>query len=85
MFFPHRITLSDEERERFAARGIRVIDGEVSRVVGEGGHVSGVELADGRVEPRAVVFVGPRFQPRDELAAFRRNTTYNRNRPGSAC
>jgi thioredoxin reductase (NADPH) len=27
----------------------------------------GIELADGRMMPRSVVFVGPRFVPRDEL------------------
>ncbi|MFJ6675676.1 NAD(P)/FAD-dependent oxidoreductase [Actinosynnema sp. NPDC091369] len=67
VFFPHRITLTDEEHERFAARGIRVVEGEVSRVVEKDGRVSGVELADGRLEPRTAVFVGPRFFPRDEL------------------
>ncbi|MEU5696326.1 NAD(P)/FAD-dependent oxidoreductase [Actinosynnema sp. NPDC020468] len=67
VFFPHRIVLSDEERERFAARGVRVVDGEVARVVERDGRVRGVEFADGRSEPRDVVFVGPRFVPRDGL------------------
>ncbi|GAA4883646.1 NAD(P)/FAD-dependent oxidoreductase [Saccharopolyspora cebuensis] len=67
VFFPHRIELADEERERLTARGIRIVDGEVARVVADDGGVSGVELAGGQVVPRAAVFVGPRFVPHDEL------------------
>ncbi|WHT23041.1 NAD(P)/FAD-dependent oxidoreductase [Crossiella sp. CA-258035] len=67
VFFPHRIVLTEPERERLSARGIRVIEGEVARVRTEEDRVSAVELADGRVEPRRAVFVGPRFLPRDEL------------------
>ncbi|WP_433873219.1 NAD(P)/FAD-dependent oxidoreductase [Saccharopolyspora sp. CA-218241] len=67
VFFPHRIELTDEERERLTARGIRIADGEVARVVADDGGVSGIELADGQVVPRAAVFVGPRFVPHDEL------------------
>ncbi|MDR7304379.1 NAD(P)/FAD-dependent oxidoreductase [Haloactinomyces albus] len=66
-FFPHRITLTDEERERLTARGIRIIDEEVARLVADEDRLSGVELADGRVVPREAVFVGPRFMPHDEL------------------
>ncbi|RCW40063.1 thioredoxin reductase (NADPH) [Halopolyspora algeriensis] len=67
VFFPNRIDPTDEERERLAARGIGVVDGEVARLVTDEGRVSGVELADGRRVPRSAVFVGPRFVPHDEL------------------
>ncbi|WP_019815903.1 NAD(P)/FAD-dependent oxidoreductase [Saccharomonospora saliphila] len=67
VFFPHRITPTDDERHRLRARGVRIVEGEVTRIVLEGGAVSGVELADGRVVPRRTVFVGPRFVPRDRL------------------
>jgi thioredoxin reductase len=66
-FFPNRIVLTDEERERFTARGIRVVDGEVARVVARGDHDLRVELMDGSGVDRAAVFVGPRFLPLDEL------------------
>ncbi|MCP2262544.1 thioredoxin reductase (NADPH) [Streptoalloteichus tenebrarius] len=67
VFFPNRIALTDEERERLAARGVEVVDGEVARLVVAEDRVRGVELGDGRVVARATVFVGPRFVPRDEL------------------
>lgn len=66
VFFPNRITLVDEERERLTARGIRIVDGEVTGLATEGDQLR-VELADGRAVPRAAVYVGPRFVPRDAL------------------
>jgi thioredoxin reductase len=67
VFFPNRLSLTPDERERLAARGIGIADGEVARLVVEGNQLSGVELADGRVVSRAALFVGPRFVPQDEL------------------
>ncbi|MGW0889908.1 NAD(P)/FAD-dependent oxidoreductase [Saccharopolyspora sp. NPDC002578] len=67
VFFPNRIALTDDERHRLLARGVRIVDGEVVRVVTEADAVSAVELADGRIVARSTVFVGPRFVPRDEL------------------
>lgn len=67
VFFPHRITLSDEERERLTARGVRIVDGEVARLVVRDDQLRGVELVDGHVVSRAAVFAGPRFVPHDEL------------------
>ena len=67
VFFPHRITLTDDERRRLLARGVRIEDGEVARIVVENDAVVGVCLADGRVVPRRTIFVGPRFVPRHEL------------------
>lgn len=66
-FLPHRIELSDDERTRLAARGIRIVEGEISRVVADDTGVAGVELADGEKVTCAAVFVGPRFLPRDEF------------------
>jgi thioredoxin reductase len=67
VFFPNRIVLEADERERLIARGIRIVDGNVARLVVDDDRLSGVELADGAVVPREAVFVGPRFVPRDEL------------------
>jgi thioredoxin reductase len=50
--------LADEDREQLAARGIRVVDGEVRRLVTDGERLTGVELVDGTVVPCDVVFVG---------------------------
>lgn len=67
VFFPHRIELDESERVRFAARGVRVEEGEVARVVVADDRVRGIELADGRLVERSAVFVGPRFVPYDGL------------------
>jgi thioredoxin reductase len=69
VFFPHRTELSADEREQLIARGVHIADGEVAGLSVDGDALRGVELADGRVVPREVLFVGPRFVPRDELLA----------------
>jgi thioredoxin reductase len=66
-FFPHRNELTPDEREQLVARGVHVVDGLVTGLAVEDGALRGVELADGRVVPRAALFVGPRFVPRNEL------------------
>lgn len=66
-FFPNRITLTSDERERLIACGVQIVDGEVTRLVVDDDRLSGVEVAGARVVPRAAVFVGPRFVPRDQL------------------
>lgn len=67
VFFPHRMELTGEERERLTAYGVRVVDGEVVRLVTTDDRLSGVELADGRLVARSALFVGPRFIPQDGL------------------
>jgi thioredoxin reductase len=54
------------EDERLAARGIRVVPGEVTRIVSEDGRLTGVE-AGGRIVPRTAVFLMPDFVPADGL------------------
>ncbi|GAA2418762.1 NAD(P)/FAD-dependent oxidoreductase [Streptomyces glaucosporus] len=67
VFFPHILSLSGDEREWLAARGVRVVDGAVRRLVVEDDRLRGVELAGGRVVPREAVFVLPRAVPHDAL------------------
>lgn len=67
VFFPHRIDLEDHERELLEARGVRIVDGEVTRIVSDENGVRGVELAEGPVVDRAALFVAPRFVPSDDL------------------
>ncbi|WP_040793427.1 NAD(P)/FAD-dependent oxidoreductase [Nocardia paucivorans] len=67
IFFPQEIVLSGDERRRLDARGVRVVEGDVARIVLRDGNLYGVELASGQLIPRAAVFVGPCFTPRDEL------------------
>ncbi len=59
------LVLDDGQREQFAARGIRVVDGEVAGLdVAEDGSLRAVLLADGRRVARAAVAVVPRFTAR---------------------
>ncbi len=59
IFFAHTHNVTPTEQAEFDARGIRVETGEVARLVIEADQLSGVELTDGRVIPRAAVFVRP--------------------------
>lgn len=67
VFFPNTITLTPAEHERIVAFGVQIVDGEVARVVEEDDRLTGVEMADGRIVPRSAVFIGPRFEPQDQL------------------
>lgn len=59
IFFAHTHDVTEAERTQLEARGIQVVDGEVTRLVVEDDQLSGVELFDGRVIARAAVFVRP--------------------------
>jgi thioredoxin reductase len=50
------------------ARGIRVEESPVTRVLGERGALEGVELADGRILPLDSLFAMPGVSPRDAFA-----------------
>jgi thioredoxin reductase len=63
IFFNHDNSLSADERDALAARGIEVVDGEVSRLVVENDALTGVELANGRVVARTAVFIRPANKP----------------------
>ncbi|MFE4971056.1 NAD(P)/FAD-dependent oxidoreductase [Kitasatospora sp. NPDC056651] len=63
----HTLTLTDAERERLAARQVRVVEGRIVRLVSDDGRLRGVELANGQVVPREAVFVFPQPVPRDAL------------------
>lgn len=53
--------LTDEQAERLAARGIRVVEGVVVAVEVAGDRIAGLRLADGTVVAREVVAVSPRM------------------------
>ncbi|MDH6195763.1 thioredoxin reductase [Mycobacterium frederiksbergense] len=67
VFFPNRIVLTVEERKRLTVIGIRIIEGDVARLVVREDRLHAVEMADGRTEQRTAVFVGPRFIPHDDV------------------
>ncbi|GAA1348323.1 NAD(P)/FAD-dependent oxidoreductase [Saccharothrix algeriensis] len=66
VLFAHTLDLSDEDRVRLDARGVRVVEGVVSRVRVVDDVLRGVEV-DGEVVAREAVFVVPRMVPRDSL------------------
>ena len=61
------LVLDDEQAEQLAARGVAVVDGEVTGLELTGGALSGVRLADGRVVAVAALVV---FAPVAARAAF---------------
>ncbi|PZG52180.1 thioredoxin reductase [Spongiactinospora gelatinilytica] len=67
IFLKHTLDLAAEDRERLEAFGLRVVEGEIDHLVVEGDRLRGVELAGGRVLPRAAVFLFPRMVPHDGL------------------
>ena len=72
IYFAHTQEPTEAEALALAARGIRVVPGEVARLVIEDDHLTGVELADGEVIPRSAVFVRPVITPHPDylLAAL---------------
>ncbi|MFC8191045.1 NAD(P)/FAD-dependent oxidoreductase [Cellulomonas sp. NPDC057328] len=58
-----------EQRELLAARGVRVVEGEVAALDVADGALSGVRLASGEVVAREALVVAPRFRANAELLA----------------
>ncbi|WP_433465957.1 NAD(P)/FAD-dependent oxidoreductase [Spirillospora sp. CA-128828] len=67
VFFTHTLELSAQDRERLEARGLRIVEGRIGHLVTEDDRLQGVALTDGRIVPRAAVFLFPRMVPQDEL------------------
>ncbi|WP_173093008.1 NAD(P)/FAD-dependent oxidoreductase [Actinomadura verrucosospora] len=55
---------SGEQAEQLAARGVRVVEGEVAALEVAGDRLAGVRLADGTVVAREALVVGPRMAVR---------------------
>jgi len=66
VFFVHTYDLMPAEQGQLEARRIRVVPGEVARLVVEDDRLTGVELTDGRVVARTAVFVRPGNLPHDD-------------------
>jgi thioredoxin reductase len=58
---------TDEEMEQLAARGIRVVEGQVTAVEVTDDRLSGVRLQSGHVIHRSALVVGPRLEARHVL------------------
>jgi thioredoxin reductase len=61
-YFANTLGPAAEEREQLAARGIRIVDGEVRAVEVARDRLVGLRLADGTVVEREVVAVAPRMK-----------------------
>jgi thioredoxin reductase len=61
--FPHSDAVGPEQRELLTARGIRIVDGTVARLVVDDDRLQGIELGGGTVIPRTAVFVRPALRP----------------------
>lgn len=59
VFFADTLQLRAEDLTQLRARGITVVEGAVARLLVADDRLTGVALADGRVVPRAAVFVRP--------------------------
>ena len=60
---------TDEEREQFAARAVRIVEGTVAEVVVADDRITGVRLEGGPVVPADAVVVQPRMVARSEVLA----------------
>jgi thioredoxin reductase len=67
VLFPHTDAVGPAQRRQLTARGIRVVEGAVARLVVHNDQLQGVELDGGIVIPRTAVFVRPRFVPNGDL------------------
>ncbi len=59
--------LTEVERTELRARTIDVVEGSAAGLVVDDDRLVGVRMDDGRVIPRAALFVPPRFVPHDDL------------------
>ncbi len=58
-YFVHTNDLTSAEQAQLEARGIRIVHGEVARLLVDDDELTGVELTDGRVIARTAVFIRP--------------------------
>ena len=63
IFFAHGTPVSASEQQALTARGIEVIDGAIARLAVRNDHLHAVQLTDGRLIPRAAVFMRPTLRP----------------------
>jgi len=67
LFAPTDTLTPTTQRGQLVARAIGVVEGPIARVPVEDDHLTGVQMADGRVIPRTALFVPPRFVPNNDL------------------
>jgi thioredoxin reductase len=60
-------TLAPAQAGQLEARAIGVVEGPIARLLVQDDHLTGVQIDDGQVIPRAALFVPPRFVPNNDL------------------
>jgi len=67
VYFANGTELADADREKMEARGTRIVEEKVRRLVTADDRLTGVELEDGTIVARTALFAGPRFVAEDSL------------------
>jgi thioredoxin reductase len=67
VLFAPRETLTPAQHSQLVARAIGVVEGVVAEVLSNRDQLTGVQMDDGRIIPRAALFVPPRFVPNTSL------------------
>lgn len=65
VLFPQTLELTDGDRERLTARGVKILEGSVKQLVVRDDRLRGIELSGGGTVPCDAVFVQPKMVPRD--------------------
>lgn len=65
-FFVHTYDLDHTERAAMEARGIRIVTGEIDRLIVEDDHLTSIHLVDGSLVDVDAVFVRPGTRPRPD-------------------
>lgn len=64
---PNGMDVSDVDRGRLRAFGVRIVDGAIARLIGDDGGLTGVEFTDGSVQNCDSVFIAPLPRPNDAV------------------
>ena len=67
VYFTSPDILTTAERSELAARDVGIVEGTIDQLVVDDDRLVGVQLGDGCVVPREVLFVPPRFVPNNQL------------------
>lgn len=67
VFFVPAGILTETQRSELVARAVGIVEGDVARVLVANDQLTGIEMKNGRIVPRAALFVPPRLVPHNDL------------------
>lgn len=67
-FFLNGSTIDSEAAADLARRGVVIEPARIDRLLGEGTHLSAVQLADGREQPLDALYIGPTYRFSSDIA-----------------